>query len=196
MARKPHPAEGNPPSSPQSAAVGDAGKDESAALWRQITGTVKPLKRRSGTGRPTAPEISVPRPGATGEKKTPPAMKRRGAVRPTPPQSPLVAGAAPGMDKRTAARLRRGQIAIEGRIDLHGMTQQEAHANLSGFIESSAAARRRCVLVITGKSGVLRGVVPKWLDQQPNRSRIISFTPATPRDGGEGALYVLLRRKK
>ncbi len=105
------------------------------------------------------------------------------------------------MDKRTAARLRRGQIDIEGRIDLHGMTQEEAHANLSGFIKSSAGSGRRCVLVITGKGtgkgmggGILRAQFPGWLNTPELRPLILAFAPAQPRDGGGGAFYVYLRK--
>lgn len=107
------------------------------------------------------------------------------------------------MDKHTAARLRRGRIDIEGRIDLHGMTQEEAHANLSGFIKSSAGAGCRCLLVITGKGigkgmggGILRAQFPHWLNTADLRPLILAFAPAQPRDGGGGAFYVYLRKRR
>ena len=107
------------------------------------------------------------------------------------------------MDKRTAVRLRRGQIDIEGRIDLHGMTQEEAHANLSGFLKSSARAGHRCVLVITGKGigkgmggGILRAQLPHWLNTADLRPLILAFAPARARDGGGGAFYVYLRKRR
>jgi len=88
-------------------------------------------------------------------------------------------------------------------MDLHGLTQEEAHRALSAFVQGSQAAGRRCVLVITGKglrrdgtTGVLRAAVPHWLNQPDLRERIVAFTHATPRDGGEGALYLLLKRKR
>jgi DNA-nicking Smr family endonuclease len=103
--------------------------------------------------------------------------------------------------------LKRGRYAIEGRIDLHGMTQDRAHAALLGFVERSARQGLRCVLVITGKGlrrlddegsggeiGILRNAAPRWLNEAPNRARILAFTAAQPRHGGGGALYVLLRR--
>lgn len=115
----------------------------------------------------------------------------------------LKTGASPGVDKRTAARLKRGQLAIDGRIDLHGMTQAKAHRALEGFLTASQGAGKRCVLVITGKglrptgeTGVLRNLVPRWMNAPAIRGRVLSFCTAQPRDGGTGALYVLLKRKR
>ena len=71
---------------------------------------------------------------------------------------------------------------------------------LDDFLAASQAAGRRCVLVITGKgygsggAGVLKTMVPRWLKEQPNRGRVLVFCYAAPSHGGEGALYVLLRR--
>ena len=115
----------------------------------------------------------------------------------------LKTGASPGVGKRTALRLKRGQLAIEGRIDLHGMTQDKAHRALEGFLTASQAAGKRCVLVITGKglrptgeTGVLRNLVPRWMNAPAIRGRVLGFSTAQPRDGGTGALYVLLKRKR
>ncbi len=112
-------------------------------------------------------------------------------------------GQAPGLDRRTKTRLRRGQVSIEARIDLHGLTQSEAHSQLLGFLESAFERGVRSVLVITGKGlrtngkiGVLRSSVPRWLNQLPARDWIKAFDHAVNRHGGEGALYVLLRRRK
>lgn len=115
----------------------------------------------------------------------------------------LKAGASHGVDKRTATRLRRGQLAVEGRIDLHGMTQDKAHRALEDFLSASQGAGKRCVLVITGKglgprgeTGVLRNLVPRWMNAPAIRGRVLSFCTAQPRDGGTGALYVLLKRRR
>ncbi|HEY5209792.1 MAG TPA: Smr/MutS family protein [Stellaceae bacterium] len=107
----------------------------------------------------------------------------------------------PGLDRRSALRLKRGQRAIEARLDLHGMTQIEAHRALAGFITRSHAAGKRALLVITGKglkegSGVLRAAVPRWLGEPALRPRVLAVTPAMPKDGGAGALYILLRRAR
>jgi DNA-nicking Smr family endonuclease len=123
--------------------------------------------------------------------------------RPEPAPSDLVHGTASGIDKRTLARLRRGLIAPEVRLDLHNLRQDEAHRQLSGVLATSQAAGRRCVLVITGKGygldgsvGVLKGMVPRWLAEAPNRARVLAFCHAARAHGGEGALYVLLRRSR
>jgi len=153
----------------------------------------KPLNKDPGWSTivpPPRPEPAV--------AKAPP--KPRTAPPPAPTQPPLAPGSTPGLDKRTAERLRRGQIAIEARIDLHGHKQAEAHRALTAFIIGAAEAGRRCVLVITGKgaggAGVIRAAVPAWLNAPELRPKILAFRPAQPRDGGTGALYVLLKRKR
>lgn len=111
-------------------------------------------------------------------------------------------GQGAGVDKRTVQRLKRGQLDIEARLDLHGLTQSVAHARLDGFLTAAQDRGLRCVLVITGKGrvgeagGVLRQMVPRWLNTPPNRGRVLSMTQAQPKHGGAGALYLLLRRKK
>jgi len=119
-----------------------------------------------------------------------------------PPRTTPVRHSASGVDGATVERLKRGQITIEARIDLHGMDQRAAFASLTGFIEISARAGRRSLLVITGKGaageggGILRRNVPAWLAASPFGGRILTIQSAHPRHGGEGAFYVLLRRKR
>ena len=139
---------------------------------------------------PPAPPAAVPRPAAPPAAAPPPALPALGH------------GRMPGVDKRTAQRLKRGQLAIEARLDLHGCVRDEARRALGAFIAGARAAGQRCVLVITGKgtrpggaAGVLRGAVPGWLNEADLRPQVLSFCYAAARHGGEGALYVLLRRK-
>ncbi len=94
-------------------------------------------------------------------------------------------------------------MPIDGRLDLHGMTQDAAHRALVSFLGEAQGAAKRCVIVITGKGlgadgsvGVLREAVPRWLNEPELRGRILTFSHAQPKDGGTGALYVLLRRLK
>ncbi len=174
---------------------------DDAGLWDRITRDVAPLQsRRQPPPKPTpAPKKAV----APAERK--PAAKPPPAAPPSPKPAelpPLAPGASAGLDKRTAQRLKRGQLAIDGRIDLHGMTQAEAHGALSAYLERAQGAARRCILVITGKGrvsengGVLRTMAPRWLNAPANRARVLAIAPAQPKDGGAGALYVLLRRKR
>ena len=133
---------------------------------------------------------------------TPPAAPARPKPPPAPPRRELSHGRAAGVDKRTLERLRRGQLPVEAEIDLHGHTQDEAHRVLNAFIAGHSAAGRRCVRVITGKGsfreggGVLKTAVPRWLNEPPLQDSILAFAHARRGDGGEGALYVLLRRKR
>jgi DNA-nicking Smr family endonuclease len=106
-----------------------------------------------------------------------------------------------GLDRRTADRLRRGALPIAARLDLHGMTQERAHGALQDFLHRAEERGQRCVLVITGKGqgaagGILKQAVPRWLAEAPNRARVLAAVPALPKDGGGGALYVLVRRKR
>ncbi len=115
------------------------------------------------------------------------------------------------IDPHDAKAIRRGRIAVEARVDLHGMTQAAAHTALVRFLRRSAAEGKRCVLVITGKgtkpaddespyaqlgAGVLRVSLPRWLEAPELAPLVISSGGASPRDGGDGARYVLLRRKR
>lgn len=95
-------------------------------------------------------------------------------------------------------------MPIDGRLDLHGHTKESAHRALDSFIKGAFSAGRRCVIIITGKGlrvnsgevGVLRQSVPQWLNSPELRPMVLAFSHATPKDGGEGALYVLLKRKR
>jgi DNA-nicking Smr family endonuclease len=177
-------------------------------VWRAVLRDIAPLPGRI---LPDLPEDAAPAaPVKPSAKPAKPAPRRAASKPPSPPAKPatppLELGRTPGVDKRQAERLRRGRTEIDARIDLHGMTQAEAHRRLAAFIERSAAAGLRLVLVITGKgltsemagrgSGVLRDAVPRWLNEPGLRPRVLAVTHAQPKDGGHGALYVLLKRAK
>jgi len=117
-----------------------------------------------------------------------------------------------GLDRRNAERLRRGTRAPDAKVDLHGMTAERAHRALDRRIAASLAAGHRLVLVITGKGGkrrtpddapfmrddqgVLRQQVPAWLRQGPHAREIVGIYQAHIRHGGEGALYVYLKKRR
>lgn len=177
---------------------------EDADLWRRVAEGVTPLRKRPPPKPSPKPPAKTMEPPAAPAKKPP----RRPApvAAPLPPAPPppreLSHGALDGLDRRTGQRLKRGQLPIEARLDLHGRTQEEAHRALAAFIEDAHAAGRRCVLVVTGKGlrpdgsvGVLRRNVPRWLNQPSLRQKIVAFDHATVKDGGEGALYVLLKKR-
>jgi DNA-nicking Smr family endonuclease len=153
-------------------------------LWVEAVRDVTPLRGRSAPVLPAGP----PQPAET--LVTVPAAD----------SSPIERFA--GVDRATAERLKRGQHPIEARLDLHGLTQAEAHHALSEFVESGYREGRRCVLVITGRGlgvdgpGVLKSAVPRWLGEVGLRRRILAIAAAQPRHGGAGAVYLLLRRRR
>ena len=188
------------PPSPDGRAV----SDDEAALWQQVMEDVRRLPKAGRRPAAAPGQSTTPAPAKAKAKARAP-RPRPMAVAPPPArpaaEPPLEHGAAPGLDKRTRLRLRRGQVEIQGVMDLHGLTQTEAHRALTGFLEGAQRAGKRSVLVITGKglspgSGVLRAAVPRWLNEPGLRRMILAFSHAAPKDGGEGALYVLLRRKR
>ena len=127
---------------------------------------------------------------------TPPSKKKIGA-KPSPNLWYLEHGHTPTLDRRTARRFNRGQMPIEGHLDLHGYTQDTAYKALKSFLQASSASGQRCVLVITGKgAGILRQAVPGWLNDAVLRPLLLGFRPANSRDGGDGAIYILLKRQR
>ena len=175
---------------------------EEVSLWRHVTRDDKPLKRLHPQSGPE-PQPAA-RSDARSEAKAGP-MARASAVgvKPSAATLPeLAPGSAPGVDGRTAEKLRRGELVIDRRLDLHGHTQEEAHRALIAFVEAAWRRRARCVLVITGKgrggegAGILRAALPRWLNAEPLRPRILAFSSAQAKHGGAGAVYVLLRRQR
>jgi DNA-nicking Smr family endonuclease len=156
-------------------------KGEERALWRETMRGVKPL-------RPEPPE-EIPAPLPLRESKS------RRLPAPAAPAA-RSAKSIDALDRRTAARLKRGTLPIEAKLDLHGMTQAEAHDALKRFIARAQKHGSRAVLVITGKSGVLHGAVPRWLAEGDNRERILAIRRAHAQHGGAGALYLMLRRAR
>lgn len=153
-------------------------KSDERALWRDAMRGVTRL--HAGAAQEAAVEPPPSPPVAAPVEPPPPASSKLGT----------------GIDRRSAQRLRRGQMPIEARLDLHGMTQAEAHDALARFVARGYAAGMRVVLVITGKSGVLYSAVPRWLEEGDNRARILASTRAQAQHGGAGALYLLLRRQR
>jgi len=105
-----------------------------------------------------------------------------------------------GVDGRNADRIRKGKRTPDVRIDLHGHSQIDAYARLAEALPQAASAGKRLVLVITGKGrtgdGVLRHHLPFWLNVEAIRPFVLAFDRASPKDGGEGAFYVLLKRQR
>lgn len=103
------------------------------------------------------------------------------------------------LDGDTERRLKRGEIAIDAKLDLHGMTEAQAHAALLRFVDRQIKSAGRMLLIVTGKgkdgAGVLRTNVPRWLEASPFAERIQAIRPAALHHGGAGALYVMVRKR-
>lgn len=172
---------------------------DDAWLWRRAMRDVAPLPGRGPAAHRNMADREHPVRIAGETHPVPlasPAAVALPVRKPQPPPPPLNRPA--GIDRATAERLKRGRYPIDGHLDLHGMTQAEAHRALFRAVAGARAAGRRCLLVITGhgriSGGVLKAAVPRWLGEPGLRSHILAIAPARPHDGGSGALYVLLRR--
>ncbi len=180
-------------------------RPEEVSLWTVVTATVRPSAGR----RARAPQPSVeltPRsePAAPAPVKPPPARipiapftigQAAGTPhRPAPPKPTDTHPIEPGRKRRIV----RGRDEIAARLDLHGMDQDRARAALIGFLQRAQADGARAVLVITGKGvsgqGVLRRRAPEWLADPALRTVVAGLSSADARHGGEGALYVALKR--
>ena len=169
--------------------------DEERALWTGVTRSIAPLRKSAL---------------AEADEPAPPIPKSKAAVRAAvvaQPIAPLKAAAPPPLaplGRKMKQRIARGRRAIDGRLDLHGLTQAEAHDALLRFLHGGQARGAKVVLVITGKGGsdayegrgVLKRMVPLWLRLPEFRGLVVGFENAAIGHGGEGALYVSLRRAR
>ena len=178
---------------------------EDAALWDKIAETAEPLRKGKNRVVERPDQVADSSPERPAKKADPSATPPRPDA--SPPRPPATARALPAgsFDRREARALGSGRVNIDARIDLHGMRQREAHGALQAFLAGAQARGHKHVLVITGKGGrrevdgsfergVLNREVPRWLSEPELQSCVLSFTPAGKRHGGEGALYVRLRR--
>ncbi len=172
--------------------------EDEEVLWTGLVRSITPLPGRRSAARPTdktappvkEPVAAAPRPSPRDE---PPEKK-------PPPLAPL--------GRRFKQRVARGREAIDARLDLHGFTQAEAHTALLRFLQRAQGDGSRVVLVVTGKGtakgtakgrgerGVLKRQVPLWLSLPQFRPLVVGFEDAHVGHGGEGALYVRLRRPR
>lgn len=196
---------------------------EDASLWHHIARSITPLHRAKGrvpdvelepqdTARTPrkalGPDHLSPPKTPAGKGKSRPVSapaKTPVSIRPPAPQASL--------ERRQARRIAAGTIEIEARLDLHGLTLSAAHDRLVGFLQNAAASGLKTVLVITGKGGrrrflamgwgqadgdigVLKSSVPRWLAEPPLRALVVGYQSAAVQHGGDGALYVQVRRQR
>ncbi len=158
-------------------------------IWSLYSKQVKPLQAKK---RPVAargqPKISVP------TKKHPIKHKPNRGEK-TEPKNFLKT-----IDRHMERRLKEGDFPIDGKLDLHGMRQDEAHEALHQFIDAQLKRKSRCLLIITGKGrdgkGVLRANMEGWLMASRDAAYILALRPAAIKHGGTGAFYLLLKRQR
>lgn len=175
-------------------------RHDEAGLWASVTATVRPIPGRVVAKSPEPKPVGKPAPA-----HAPQAERIK----------PFRIGSAAKTDARTIApasrfdpeliepnrkrRIARGREPIAQRLDLHGLDQDTSRAALTGFLERAQADGARAVLVITGKGiggdGVLRRRAPEWLADPRLREVVAGVSPADRHHGGEGALYVALKRR-
>jgi DNA-nicking Smr family endonuclease len=185
---------------------------EEAELWEGLKHSLQKVK-----GKPRVPAHAMT-PAAPPAARAP-SRPEKAQPRPSPkasapaPKAPPVAPLA-DFDRRAFRQVASGKFTIDDRIDLHGLGRQEARTRLRAFLLGSQAKGHKVVLVITGKGGeaegadhlarmlggpergVLRRSVPQWLEEHEFRTIVLSYTAAGVRHGGEGALYVRLRKAR
>ena len=182
----------------------DTELETDAELWARVARSARPLSKGRGAATPATP----PKP-----RSKPAAKESSAAAKPAPKATakPVPAVRGETLNRQTARHLEKGRLPVEARLDLHGLRQRDAHAALRRFLKSAQGKGYRHVLVITGKGaapdarrsfyedderGVLRQAVPHWLSQPDLAQVIVSYSEAPRRLGGEGALYVRLRRAR
>jgi DNA-nicking Smr family endonuclease len=174
--------------------------EEERALWESVARQIKPLPKKPRAAK-QAEAHKIEKPAASGPAESSP--KPIGSPRILPAAKPEPPKLTP-LGRRERSQLSRGRKEIDARLDLHGMTQTRAHRALSNFLQRAHGDGLTFVLVITGKGkagadserGVLRRQVPQWLGLPEFRSLVVGFEEAHIGHGGEGALYVRIRRAR
>ena len=189
--------------------------DDDESVWQHTARSLEPLKRGKPRVHPAVervkgdPVTPPQRPKAPSENATSAKKHTVDKTLPSLPTKPASPPPIADFDRRKVRKIRRGAVAIEARIDLHGMRQDEAHAALRAFILRCVGKGQRWVLVITGKGkpttssddlmprerGILKRNVPRWLDEPDLRPYVVSYATAAIAHGGEGALYLHLRTR-
>ncbi len=183
---------------------------EDRRIWARVSGSVTPPKTRKAArvtpgallpDEPLKPEtIKAPRPPVVGKPKTSTKIRAAsaGSARTTPTPVPAPRSVPEELEPRRQRRLSRERDPIEASIDLHGFGRFEAEDQLRAFLTQSQARGLRAVLVVTGQGrrggGIIRASIHEWLQGHALRGVVSGFAMAHRRHGGDGAIYVTLKR--
>ncbi len=173
-------------------------------LWESVAKQTRPLRKKPRAAKAQAAPPTEEKPALTGSAMAPRSQPAARPAKATRPEQPPAAPPLAPLGRRERSQLSRGRKDIDARLDLHGMTQTRAHHALFAFLQRASSDGLTFVLVITGKGrvsgpeserGVLRRQVPQWLSLPEFRSLVVGFEEAHIGHGGEGALYVRVRRR-
>lgn len=177
----------------------DSMSDEDKALFRDQMRSVKPLNEKT----PRVKTASSPRPELpVRKKKMAPEPQQKNYflsdyISETVLSNTVLSYATPSISNKRLKELKNGQIYWEARIDLHGFKTEAARDALSQFIHNQSQNNKRCLLIIHGKGGhlgappIIKNLINRWL---PQFDEVLAFHTALPKDGGHGAVYVLLKK--
>jgi DNA-nicking Smr family endonuclease len=187
-----------PPGPPPAPAARSA-----ADLWEEATRGVRPVQPGGGHAPPPMPR---PADGAVWHPDLEAVDALRALISGDAPfdiqdSDEYIEGRVTGLDQALVSKLRRGEFAVQGHIDLHGMTREEAKHVVDDFLKRSRQGGKRCVLLVHGRGThskdhlpVLKEALRTWLSTNRFGRHVLAFATARPTDGGAGAIYVLLRR--
>lgn len=198
------PAQAPPPPPRQKQKEKEKPLDEESALFLEAVGEVAPVrtvKQRVGPPEPpTAAQLKIPNEEAESLARLAELVSGEGEFD-LADSDEFLEGSVHGFDERVMRKLRAGDFSPQAHLDLHGLTREEARPSLEAFIQKSRIAGHRCVLVVTGRGlhskdqlPVLKQGVQQWLTRGRVAKQVLGFCSAKPKDGGAGAVYVLLRR--
>ncbi len=188
-------------------------------LWHQTMRDTKPLSEGERIGDKGDKGLAKrPKPQSRPHANSPQHLSHRSSMSQSGPSHTPQLPSLHNIDRSSAQKVRRGRIDVDGKVDLHGLRQAEAHDTLIRRLLSAQSRGKRIILVVTGKGrsatdrpwakeehddpftgrggGVLKAQVPMWLSQEPLRGAIHSVQEAHPKHGGSGALYVFLKRQR
>jgi DNA-nicking Smr family endonuclease len=193
-----------PPPPPPKASKKAVALDEEAALFLEAVGEVAPVrtvKARVGPPEPpSAAQLKIPNEEAESLARLAELVSGQGSFD-ISDSDEFIEACVHGFDENVMRKLRAGDFSTQAQLDLHGLGREQARPALENFIQQSRVAGHRCVLVVTGRGlhsqdqlPVLKEGVQDWLTRGRASKQVLGFCTARPKDGGAGAVYVLLRR--
>jgi DNA-nicking Smr family endonuclease len=200
LPKAPEPPRPSPPAPTPKSSVPH--EDDEATQFLAAVGEVQPVKQGAHRVEPAKKSVLPPRTDEDAEVLAQLSELVGGdAPFDLSDSDEFIEGHLPSLDPRLVRKLGAGEMALQGHVDLHGLTRQEAKSALERFVLASRQAGKRCVLVVHGRGlhskdqiPVLKTSVQLWLTRGRIARWVLAFSTARPHDGGSGAVYVLLRR--